>query len=809
LLAATGDLERPGTVHALRGSERLWQFQAGARVNVVRAADLDADDHDEVLLATGALDQPSWLYALDQDGVQLWHYTVEAKVEDVIAADFNGDGRRDEVLGAEWGSFDDTIYALGSDGMLRWTYETTGTPNRLLSTDLDGDGLSEIVIGADGLYALDRFGSLWWKQKAETEAYVVDVAAADLDSDGRPEIIAGMRYPVPAVIVRDTTGGLRWMHPLATSATTLVVADLDSDGRPEIIVGTVSGTVTTLGADGASRWLAQVPGAVNGLAVADLNGDGVTELVVAAGDGLTPGGVAVLAPDGSLLLWHTDTGAVTALWVGRLGGEWPEIVAGSSSGWIYTVDWTDALPPTPSPTNTPVPTPVVSPVKPSPSAPSRSGVYRPTQASYYIEGDLDYWRHTLQVREELVFTNTLGLPLSDLLFNVPPNHSAGVFALSSLAVDGAPAIYELEGTSLRVRLPDALLPDQAVALEMTFAVTPSYMRVGSIFGGGSIGYSESAFNAGNWYPVLAPYHADKGWLATPWHPVGDPYVTDMGNYVVEIRTSPDVTVVGPGMLEAWPDEGRWRFTIPAARSFAFAASHRYEAATETAYGVTIASYYYPEHRVTGQLALANTAASVRLFSDLYGPYPYSNLRIAETSFSGGQEFSGFMLFGSDTHQDYLSSGGGPRTIFFTLVPHETAHQWWYGVVGNDQAREPWLDEALAKYSEQLFYEHFYPEHADWRWNWMGMASRKPASLEVTIYDYGNEYAYKDRAYLTGALFVAQLRQALGDEVFFDFIRTYYRQGANRIITTDEFLSLLLQFGDPATTQPIVDMYFYP
>lgn len=802
MIAATGDLEQPGTVHALRGGERLWQFQAGARVNAVRAADLDADGRDEVLLGTGALDQPGWIYALDGGGAQLWRYTVEAQVEDVIAADLDGDARL-QVLAAEWGSFDDTIYALNTDGALRWVYETTGTPNRLLSADLDGDGAAEIVVGSDGLYALDRLGRLRWKQPAENGAYVVDIAAADLDGDGSPEVIAGTRYPAPAVIVRDAAGGLRWSHPLAASVTALTVADLDGDGQVEIVAGTVGGAVETLGADGSPRWQVRVPGAVNCLAAADLNGDGAVELIVAAGDDFTAGGVAVLAADGSLLLWRADTGAVTALYVGPLDSDRPAIVAGANTGWVYPVDWTNALPvlatPTPLPTATPAPIPTFTP-------PSVS-VYRPTQAGYRIEADLDYWGHSLQAREQLVFTNTLGLPLTDLLLNVPPNHFAGAFALSSLTVNGGPAVYALEGTSLRVTLPDALPPGQAVMLEMAFSVTPPYMRVGSIFGGGSVGYSENAFNAGNWHPVLAPYRADEGWQATPWHPVGDPYVTDMGAYVVEIHTSPDVTVVGPGAVENWPDEGRWRFTIPSARTFAFAASHRYESATETAYGVTVASYYYPEHQTTGQLALANAAASVRLFSDLYGPYPYPDLRIAETDFSGGQEFSGFMLFGSGTHQGYLDAGGGPRTILFTLIPHETAHQWWYGVVGNDQAREPWLDEAFAKYSEQLFYEHFYPDHADWRWGWMGMAGRRPASLEVTIYDYSNEHAYKDRVYLTGALFLAQLRQALGDDAFFDFIQAHYRQSANRITTTGEFLTLLSQYGNPAVIQPIVDAYF--
>ena len=33
--------------------------------------------------------------------------------------------------------------------------------------------------------------------------------------------------------------------------------------------------------------------------------------------------------------------------------------------------------------------------------------------------------------------------------------------------------------------------------------------------------------------------------------------------------------------------------------------------------------------------------------------------------------------------------------------HEVAHEWFYGLVGNDQGRDPWLDEAFATYAEAL------------------------------------------------------------------------------------------------------------
>ena len=54
----------------------------------------------------------------------------------------------------------------------------------------------------------------------------------------------------------------------------------------------------------------------------------------------------------------------------------------------------------------------------------------------------------------------------------------------------------------------------------------------------------------------------------------------------------------------------------------------------------------------------------------------------------------------------------PELVFSVPVPdvvtHEVAHQWWYGLVGNNQAAEPWLDESFAQYSHERL--HPFIEH---------------------------------------------------------------------------------------------------
>lgn len=86
-------------------------------------------------------------------------------------------------------------------------------------------------------------------------------------------------------------------------------------------------------------------------------------------------------------------------------------------------------------------------------------------------------------------------------------------------------------------------------------------------------------------------------------------------------------------------------------------------------------------------------------------------------------------------------------------------------MGNDQALEPWLDEALATYSELLFYEADYPEHVDWRWNFRVNRFQPAGWIDRTIYDFQAFRRYVDAVYLRGAQFLQTVREQVGDEVF--------------------------------------------
>jgi aminopeptidase N len=147
------------------------------------------------------------------------------------------------------------------------------------------------------------------------------------------------------------------------------------------------------------------------------------------------------------------------------------------------------------------------------------------------------------------------------------------------------------------------------------------------------------------------------------------------------------------------------------------------------------------------------------------------------------EFSGLYFISRDYFNLY---DGTPKNYLVAIAAHETAHQWWFDAVANDQALEPWLDEALSTYSEVIYYESIYPEVVDWWWNYRYFEFQQAGYVDTTIYDGGGQRPYWDKVYLTGARFFEDLREQVGDEIFFAFLKDYYNQSIGKQVTSVDF-----------------------
>jgi aminopeptidase N len=84
----------------------------------------------------------------------------------------------------------------------------------------------------------------------------------------------------------------------------------------------------------------------------------------------------------------------------------------------------------------------------------------------------------------------------------------------------------------------------------------------------------------------------------------------------------------------------------------------------------------------------------------------------------------------------------------------------------------------------------YPELVDWWWEYRYFEFMGPGKVDTQIYDGGGQRPYWDSVYLTGARFFQALRERLGDDIFFAFLRDYYNQYAGRRATSADFFRVL-------------------
>ncbi len=481
-----------------------------------------------------------------------------------------------------------------------------------------------------------------------------------------------------------------------------------------------------------------------------------------------------------------------------------------ATGFAFGYRWLTTRPSTDSP-------PVVVGPKATPQPPSPTPTPSPTPYSpisstawprYTITATLDYQRHHLDVQERIDYANRTGDTLPEIVLNVFPNHDADVFTLSSLSLEfGAGPVttdHTLEDMTLRVPLPKELAPGQVATLFLDFALDLPYIDPASSFTTGSLGWSEQAADVGHWYPALAPFLAGEGWYTFAYHSVGDPYVMEEADYQIQIHAPDGVIVAGTGSEQR--DGNIWRYSISQARSFAFAASDQYLTHTTETDGIAVTSYYFPDHADAGVDVARFAAEALQTYGDLFAVrYPYAEYRVAETEFAGGMEFSGVSFLGSLWYDTYA---GGVRSQLVSLLAHEVSHQWWYGMVGNDQVKEPWLDEALATYSGLEFYQLRYLDDYQWAWGFEVWNYEPSGRIDASIYEFDDQKSYMNAVYRRGALFLADLRNAMGDDAFYAFLRDYCQTQSHTMSRHGDFFSIVSRHSDHDLS-PLLEEYLIP
>ena len=152
------------------------------------------------------------------------------------------------------------------------------------------------------------------------------------------------------------------------------------------------------------------------------------------------------------------------------------------------------------------------------------------------------------------------------------------------------------------------------------------------------------------------------------------------------------------------------------------------------------------------------------------------------------EFSGFYFL---SYAEYNLYNGTPaQNYLIDGAAHETAHQWWFEQVADDQALQPFLDEAMATYSERVFFESTDPSLLPWYWAYRVDQNHPGGWVDTSIYNAGGYPEYLGSVYYNGAHFFEDLRTRIGDPAFFAFLQDYLKQENGRIATFTDFFRIL-------------------
>ncbi|NJP06096.1 MAG: M1 family metallopeptidase [Chloroflexaceae bacterium] len=384
----------------------------------------------------------------------------------------------------------------------------------------------------------------------------------------------------------------------------------------------------------------------------------------------------------------------------------------------------------------------------------------------------------LEGKVTIEFPNRTGIPLQNVVLRLYPNFPQDAFGnggntrmdVTAVRVAGQEVVNSLiaQDTALMVPFSVPLQPGEWTLLELDFNAT-------------FISWEDGNWPLPSYYPMLAVFDQNEGTWRTDVTDFVDHVFAESALYSAEVTVPTGLTLLASGTtINTVPQaDGTTTHTLRTGpvREFAMVVGN-FESVQRQ--GGDTGDVLVTVYKVVGSDLdigqVADVAAtSIANYDRRFGRYPYNELEayVFRGGYRGGWEYPGMFMLSCETHID-----AGRRYV----TAHEVAHQWWYNVIGNDIYRHPWLDEALAQYSGIIYAEDVAgADVAASDWEREVMQRYRPALQEgdypigLAIYQYPNFNVYFHTVYGKGPIFLLELRNQLGDDVFFRALQLYYEK----------------------------------
>lgn len=389
----------------------------------------------------------------------------------------------------------------------------------------------------------------------------------------------------------------------------------------------------------------------------------------------------------------------------------------------------------------------------------------PADARYTL--DLRFTRDaggTLAGVEAIRFRNVSGRTMMAVWLRTWANGPSGCARRRIAITIAAPARRggeEAGCTSLQVVPPAPVPPGATATIRLAFRVTvpPANDRFGRSLGD---------YMIGNAVPILAVRDAHGLHVDEPYFADGESFYSLAANWRATLRLPASLVAATTGTtISDTTRRGTRRIVTSAvqARDFALVIG-RMHRAVEMVDGRRIRVWW---HTAAGRRALLRDAArAMRTMTLEAGPYRASELDVVQSAFGG---------FGGMEYPELVMTETWP-----VASVHEVAHQWFYGMIGDDEYAAPWLDESFATYAERLILG-ILPRPCDVS----DPLARWKTPLDTSSAYFRNHPRRYDEVYTGGACVLYAYERAAGPTAMRSLLHLLLRRFGGGVETTEDVI----------------------
>lgn len=366
----------------------------------------------------------------------------------------------------------------------------------------------------------------------------------------------------------------------------------------------------------------------------------------------------------------------------------------------------------------------------------------------------------------------------------------GDISIEKVIIDGKEVKFAQDNQILKLSLDTELKKEESLNVSIQFSLKlPN--------GTSRLGYSNDVYSFTNWYPILSMYDSKENkWDENSFNTIGESNYSDISEYNVNIKLPKDFVVVSTGKEnEKSSENGTKMMSLNAkdVRDFVMIMSPYFKSISKEVDGIKVNSYYIEENNEstlnTAQKVLDSSVGAVKFFSQQFGKYPYDELDMVETYFQGGaMEYPQLVQmpkYSSDIESPSAHRSFDMSPFIVEAAVHEVGHQWWYVSVGNNEFKEPFLDESLTAFSTAYYFDKVdgpYSQGSILRSLRASFADSDRSFGEVKISPAGssvdkfnNMLSYNISIYGKGALVFEDLRKRVGDAKFLEVMQAYFKE----------------------------------